>query len=213
MRSLLFTHAYIKRSGHRVYDYINLLQQFLEKEIQQEKIRLKVPDVPKINRIVININSEASSRRLPFEKAISIINTIRPAFADDLVLIGGNQDKQYVDGVMNQLADTTNIINMAGETSLPELIHLISTAKLVLTTDSGPAHVANALGVPTITLFGAGNENNTAPFNRVNSHIIRLDKLSCEPCLKNVCVLYGIPKCLESLSEKIIVDTMLKAYK
>lgn len=212
-RSLLFTHAYTKKSGHRVAEYMNLLQQFLQKEFIQESIRLNVPVVPKKNRIVININSEAGSRRLPLEKAVSIINAVRPAFSDELVLIGSNQDKEYVDRVMNQLADTSQIINMAGKTSLPELIHLVSAAKLVLTTDSGPAHVANALGTPTITLFGAGNENNTAPFNRFNSSVIRLGKLSCEPCVKNVCVLYGIPKCLDSLPEKVIVDTMLKAYK
>lgn len=213
MRSLLFTHAYTKGSGHRAAEYINLLQQFLQKEIRQESIRLNVPVVEKKNRIVININSVASSRKLPFEKAISIINAIRPAFADELVLIGGKQDKEYVDRVMNQLADTSQIINMAGKTSLPELIHLISVAKLVLTTDSGPAHMANALGIPTITLFGAGNESNTAPFNRINGSVIRLGKLSCEPCVKNVCVLYGIPKCLDLLPEKVIVDTMLKTYK
>lgn len=213
MRSLLFTHAYTKGSGHRALEYINLLQQFLQKEIQQESIRFNVPVVPKKNRIVININSEASSRRLPFEKAVSIINAVRTAFADELVLIGSSQDKQYVDGVMNQLTDTSNIINLAGKTSLPELIHLISATKIVLTTDSGPAHMANALGIPTIALFGAGNENKTAPFNRINSSVIRLGKLSCEPCVKNVCVLYGIPKCLDSLHENVIVDEMLKAYK
>lgn len=213
MRSLLFTHAYAKGSGHRVSEYINLLQQFLQKEIEHESIRLNAPVVPKKNRIVININSEASSRRLPFEKAISIINAIRPAFADELVLIGGSQDKQFVDGVMNQLTHTGNIINMTGKTSLSELINLISAAKIVLTTDSGPAHLANALGIPTITLFGAGNENKTAPFNGINNSVIRLGKLSCEPCVKNVCVLYGIPKCLDSLHENIIVDAMLKAYK
>ena len=213
MRSLLFTHVYKKGSGHRVSEYVNLLQQFLQKDIQQEAIRLNVPVVPKNNRIVININSEASSRRLPKEKAVRIINALRPAFADEFVLIGGSKDKQYVEEVMNQLADTGNIINMAGRTSLPELIHLISAAKIVLTTDSGPAHLSNALGIPTITLFGAGNENITAPFNRINSSIIRLGKLSCEPCVKNVCVLYGIPECLNLLPENRIVDAMLKAYQ
>lgn len=213
MRSPLFTQAFTKGTVHRVAEYINLLEQFVQKKITSESIRLNVPVVEKKNRIIININSEASSRRLPFKKAVSIIHAVRPAFADELVLIGGNQDKPNVDAVMNQLADTSNIINMAGKTSLPELVHLISAAKLVLTTDSGPAHLANALGIPTVTLFGAGNEKKTAPFNQNNSSVIRLGKLSCEPCVKNVCVLYGIPKCLDSLSEKMIVDTMLKAYK
>lgn len=119
----------------------------------------------------------------------------------------------YVDEVMSQLADKSNIVNMAGETSIAELIQLIAAAKLVLTTDSGPAHIANALGIHTITLFGAGNENNTAPYNRVNCSVIRFGKLGCEPCVKNVCILYGLPKCLEFLDENIIINTMMKAGK
>ncbi len=75
----------------------------------------------------------------------------------------------------------------------------------MLTTDSGPAHVANALGTPAIVLFGAGNENNTAPYNN-NKKIIRLNKLSCEPCLKNRCKLYEVPQCLQQLDTGFIIS-------
>jgi len=89
-----------------------------------------------------------------------------------------------------------------------ELLQLFAGSAAVLTTDSGPAHVANALGVHTIVLFGAGNENNTAPYNKNNRCIIRLGQLACEPCVSNTCKLYGVPQCLVKLDEQIIVSAV-----
>lgn len=210
-RSVLFTRSYKKISAvHRVEEYVYLLRKFTNKEINPGKIVLTTPAVAKEDCIIININSEASSRRLPVKKAIDLITAVRRNFKSDLVLIGSKKDIVHVTAVINNLPATHNIINLTGRTSLPELVRKLSAARLVLTTDSGPAHIANALGIHTITLFGAGNEQNTAPFNQSNLSIIRLGKLPCEPCVKNVCVLYGTPKCLEMLDEQIIVNTMVR---
>jgi ADP-heptose:LPS heptosyltransferase len=86
------------------------------------------------------------------------------------------------------------------------LVTLLASAQVMLSTDSGPAHLANALGTHTVVLFGAGNENNTAPYNADNRTIVRLNKLSCEPCQKNVCVKYKIPQCLQQLDVDMIVS-------
>jgi ADP-heptose:LPS heptosyltransferase len=90
-------------------------------------------------------------------------------------------------------------------------MQLFATSAVVLTTDSGPAHVANALGVHTIVLFGAGNENNTAPYNKNNRTIIRLGQLACEPCVSNTCKLYGVPQCLQRLDENVITAAVENA--
>jgi len=58
-------------------------------------------------------------------------------------------------------------------------------------------------------LFGAGNENETTPYNQNLRTIIRLNQLSCEPCEKNVCVRYGIPQCLEQLNSPMIVSEVI----
>lgn len=210
LRSLLLTNAYTKnKKQHRVQQYLDLLRSFSGKQIQQLNISLKASS-ERENNIIININSEASSRRLPKEKAISIIEDVRKKTSNEIILIGSGNEKKFVDEVFNALADTTNIQNIAGQTSLHQLAEIFSTANLMLTTDSGPAHLANALGVKTVILFGAGNENETAPYNSGNRSIIRLGKLPCEPCRNNVCKIYGIPKCLTSLSEDLITNEVLK---
>ena len=73
----------------------------------------------------------------------------------------------------------------------------------MLSTDSGPAHLANALGRPLVVLFGAGSEQETAPYDKNVRTVLRLAQLPCEPCVRNTCQ-FGMPKCLQLLSEATI---------
>ena len=212
LRSVFLTHVYSKQKNiHRVDEYIDLLTQFTNKKIHVPPVQLQLPAAEKTNAVIININSEAVSRRLPKEKAVSIIATVRNKINNPIILVGSNKEAAFVEEVFSELPDKRNISSKAGKTSLTELMQLFSTSAAVLTTDSGPAHVANALGVHTIVLFGAGNENNTAPYNKNNRTIIRLGQLACEPCVSNTCKLYGVPQCLVRLDENLITAAVQKA--
>jgi lipopolysaccharide heptosyltransferase II len=211
LRSFLLTNSYNKNNRqHRVEQYLDLLRFFSGKDIEQTEIKLRSKTQQK-NNIIININSVASSRKLPKEKAVSIIENIRKSTPLPIILIGAANEKPFVEEVFNALTDTSNIKNVAGAASLPELANLMGSAKVVLTTDSGPAHLSNALGVYTVILFGAGNEKITAPVNQ-NKTIIRLAQLSCEPCEDNKCKRFGIPKCLTLLNEDIITNEVIKHF-
>lgn len=212
LRSVFLTHAYQKKKNtHRVEEYVDLLQQYVKKEIPAPPVKLSTAIVEKKKPLVVNINSEASSRRLPKAKAVSVINAIRKKIKGEIILVGSNKEKGFVDEVFEALNDKNNISNKAGMTSLPEMVTLLNSCSVMLSTDSGPAHVANALGVYTIVLFGAGNENNTAPYNPRNRKILRLGQLPCEPCVNNTCKLYGIPKCLLQLDETLISTAVYSA--
>lgn len=206
MRSILLTNSYRKPKGlHRVEEYIALLENYTGKKAQASRVSLK-NDFIKNRQVVVNINSEASSRRLTAVKAIELLNALHAAIHEEIVLIGAPKEKPFIDSVYNGLFSRERVVNRAGDTDLPALVKLAGSAQLVLTTDSGPAHLSNALGTHTIVLFGAGNENNTAPYNKQQLDVIRLGKLSCEPCEKNTCYRYGIPQCLEQLNSHAIVQ-------
>ena len=206
-RNLLLTHAYAKPKGlHRADEYVHLLKKYAG-SAPETQVKLQHA-FTKEDHIVVNINSEASSRRLTVAKAVELLTALRAQTDQKIILVGGNSEKDFVEGVMAKLHGTSGMESYAGRTSLSTLAELLATAQLVLTTDSGPAHLANALGTHTIVLFGAGNENNTGPYQRELRSIIRLGKLSCEPCLKNVCVQFGTPQCLELLPTTAIIDTL-----
>jgi lipopolysaccharide heptosyltransferase II len=207
-RNLLLTNAYDKpRRIHRVDEYVQLLEAYTGKERSAVNVSLNHSFAKKEN-IVVNINSEASSRRLTPAKAIEIISAVRNQEKANIILIGGQKEKAFVDEVLQQLPVKQGIESVAGKTSLKDLVELLASAKLLLSTDSGPAHLANALGTETIVLFGAGNENNTAPYGKDKLAVIRLGKLSCEPCTKNVCIQFGTPQCLELLETGAILSLL-----
>lgn len=76
------------------------------------------------------------------------------------------------------------VINLAGKTTLRELMALIQQCHLLLTNDSGPMHLAAALKTPLLALFGSTNDTTTGPYQFgkvIHKHV------SCSPCYKRVC--------------------------
>ena len=213
-RSIFLTKSYKKNASlHRALQYLDLLQKFTGKQFSGNDLKFSnISDSSKTRSVIVNIHSEAISRRLPKEKAISIITQLQKTTVAPIILIGGPNDIAYTKEVIDALPDNSNVINKAGATSLAELPQLMNRAAAMLSTDSGPAHIANAVGLPLIVLFGAGNEKSTAPFNEEKRTIIRLGQLPCEPCVKNTCQ-FGLPKCLEQLDENKISIAILNYLK
>jgi len=76
------------------------------------------------------------------------------------------------------------VINLAGLTSLRELAALISQCDVILTNDSGPMHIADALGRKVVALFGSTNEIVTGPYR--NGKVIH-KHAECSPCYQRTC--------------------------
>lgn len=76
------------------------------------------------------------------------------------------------------------VINLAGKTSLPELVALIKQCTVLLTSDSGPMHIAAAVGTPPLALFGSTSDVRTGPYGLgkvIHKHV------ECSPCYLRVC--------------------------
>jgi ADP-heptose:LPS heptosyltransferase len=89
----------------------------------------------------------------------------------------------------------TQATNLAGETTLITLAALYEKADFTISTDTGPMHIAAALGTPTVALFGSTAPWRTGPFGSVHQ-VIRVD-LECNPCFKRQCETI---KCMEQIS-------------
>ena len=204
LRQILLTHAYKKPEGlHRAEEYVQLLALFTGRQTTTPQVILH-HDFPKQDHVVVNINSEATSRRLTVNKAAELIRVLKTQISNRIVLIGAPKEKEFIDKVLDETG-MEGMENMAGQTSLMQLAAVLASARFLLSTDSGPAHLANAMGTPVIVLFGAGREEKTAPYRKDICTTIRLGQLSCEPCEKNICMRYDVPQCLERLNSMQIV--------
>ena len=81
-----------------------------------------------------------------------------------------------------------NYQNLAGETTIPDLINHISKLDLFITGDSGPMHVAAAFQVPTVAIFGPTKDDETSQWMNEKSIIVKKN-LDCQPCMKRTCPL------------------------
>ena len=77
-------------------------------------------------------------------------------------------------------------LNLAGQTSLWEMIEWVRRGRLVISNDTGPMHVAAALGRPLVALFGPTNPRRTGPYGKPGS-VLQIHSLSCVPCMKPRC--------------------------
>lgn len=91
----------------------------------------------------------------------------------------------------------SNVVDLRNNTTLAELLLLLSHAKVVLSLDSGPLHVAAVLGTPVVALYGATSEKLTG--SRARSQIILTAEIPCRPCLKRTCSWSEPMECLQSL--------------
>ncbi len=77
------------------------------------------------------------------------------------------------------------MVNLAGKTNLKEAIAVISRCSLFISNDSGLMHVAGALNIPTVAIFGSTNPVTTSPVGERS--IVIYKGASCSPCLKETC--------------------------
>lgn len=229
-RSLLLTQAVPRiASIHRAIAYLRLAERLagkafplneLELITQQggfyfspeERQRIMLPPVQDVRSIVFNVNSEASSRRLPVGTWIRLGKMLLQASAPRyrLIFIGAASERERTRQVIQGIGVQDGISDYSGNTTLRELAMLLRDADLVISNDSGPMHLANAVGTPVITFFGAGNPAETTPFYAKNAVVLN-KHLECSPCVKNVCKFETV-RCLEQISADEIYQKILMAF-
>lgn len=90
------------------------------------------------------------------------------------------------DGILREISEgCPEAVNLAGETTLRDLAEIYGRARLVVTTDSGPMHLAAAMGTPAVALFGPTDPRRTGPFGE--NHVVIRKDLPCSPCLLKKC--------------------------
>ena len=94
-------------------------------------------------------------------------------------------------------------VNLAGATTLPEMVEWIRMAALMVSNDTGPMHVAAALGRPLIALFGPTEPRRTGPYGGMEQ--VMQARLPCIPCLKDDCHWAKPMECLRAITPAMVL--------
>lgn len=132
--------------------------------------------------IVINPNASdlRLERRWPKESYAELIKSLAPS--NTIVLIGDSKEQTYVKELESLLGNAQHVINSSGRLTLNQLIALISHCRLMITNDTGPMHIAFAMGKKTIALFGPCSP---LQYGQVKNSITLYKQVHCSPCVHN----------------------------
>lgn len=115
--------------------------------------------------------------------------------------------------VLEDLMDSTTVPMYSFEDiTLPEVTVLASKAAIFIGNDSGIAHIAAAVGTPTVVIFGSSNRDHWRPWTDAPNEIV-YEPLPCQPCPGYTCEVFGKPKCILSVRPEQVFEAIDKALK
>ena len=170
----LFTNSRIahKQKQHVIESFFGFLETLgINQRVLEWNIPIPVAAINKMNSLlpkqpfmVISPCSSMSYRNWNAEGYAAIADYAHDKYSLQTVITGGQTDieRDYA----NKICDLTksNPVNLVGKTSLKELLAVLSRATVVIAPDSGPAHLATAVGTPVIGLYAATNPDRARPY-------------------------------------------------
>jgi lipopolysaccharide heptosyltransferase II len=154
--------------------------------------------------IVVHPGATATSRRYPAEKFVTAIAQLQGRQNMQIILTGSNAEKELVSSIKSQLNDFT--YDLAGRLDLPQLCALIEHASLLISNNTGPAHIAAAVGTPVVDLYALTNPQHTPWL--VPSRVLSYD-VPCKYCYKSVCP-QGHGECLSKIKPEAVVAAAME---
>jgi len=139
-----------------------------------------------LRRPILGINPGAtygSSKRWLPERFAEVAQWFIRETGGSVAVFGGRNEVSIAEEICKQIP--VNRLMLAGKTSLRELIALVSECDVFLTNDSGPMHIAYAVGTPLAAIFGSTSPEFTGPVGN-GSEVIRT-RIACSPCFERTC--------------------------
>jgi heptosyltransferase-2 len=198
---LLTTAVPVPHNGqkmHHIHYYLNLLEQLgIKSEFSAPYIYLSLDErlsarelLKDMKRPILGINPGAafgSAKRWFPERFAEVANWFFKDTAGSVVIFGGESEVGIAQEI-NKLIPENKLL-LAGKTSLRELVSLISECDVFITNDSGPLHIAYAVGTPLVAIFGSTDPELTGPPLQAdgNSAVVVAHNLTCSPCFERTC--------------------------
>ncbi len=155
--------------------------------------------------IAMNVSARWPTKRWSPSSFAEVLDRWHQERLGPIVVIGSAEDRHDVD----QLKAMTKspFIDLTGVVPLGCLPALLSKAALMITNDSGPMHIAAALGIPVVALFGPTSEIRTGPYG--TGHRVLAGSVPCRPCFSRVCRHSPEMECLH----RVIPDDVAEAAR
>jgi lipopolysaccharide heptosyltransferase I len=151
------------------------------------------------------------TKQWPPERFAAVMERLRKARGVRSVLVGSPDAAENARTIAQAMAEPP--IDLTGSTTLKELAAVLGEARVLLTNDSGPMHVAAAVGRPVVAIFGPTNPKRTGPYGP--GHRVLAGRAACSPCYRRRC-LYDRSNaamlCLTNITPEAVFDLLVAAW-
>ncbi len=152
--------------------------------------------------------SRWQSKNWPLHFFARLANDLYHNFEADIVLFGAKSEKKLAQAFVKEFKG--NFIDNVGKLSLPMLASWLAKMDLVIGNDSGPIHLAAALGTPVIAIFGPTDPKRTGPYGA--NHKIVSSGLNCQPCFRKKCR-FKDHSCMQAITPEMVLAEAIPILK
>jgi lipopolysaccharide heptosyltransferase II len=149
--------------------------------------------------LVLNIGATKPANRWSAEGFARLAGLVAQTHRMPCVLTGSGQDKLMARQIASLAGE--HVVDLVGRTTIPQLIGVLSGAAAVVSCDTGPMHLAVALGKEVIALFGPADPKRTGPYR---GRVVRAS-LPCMPCNRRRC---ENPLCMEAITPREVLENI-----
>ena len=207
LRRLLLNHVVsVDRSRHQVEIYNQIVNGYLGQNSPPGPTWLYVAVPAVYPRPTLGIAPGATygdAKRWPASKFAEVAVALAARY--QILLLGSPQEAAITAEIATILQRRGGIdyYDLAGKTTIRELVATIAGLSLFITNDSGPMHIAGAFNIPTVAIFGPTIAGQTSPWQHGGCQIVN-KQLPCAPCMQRSCP-YGHHNCMEQISAAEVV--------
>lgn len=159
----------------------------------------------------VHVSGGRESKQWHLDRFADVARRLARERGAAIVLTGSKADRPLVDAVIARL-DTVHVVDAAGALDLVDLAGLLSELDLFISSDTGPMHVASAVGTPLVALFGPADPRRYGP-RSTETRVLRVD-LPCSPCgqvrLPPVRCRGHVPDCMDGIRVDAVVSAAIE---
>ncbi|MDZ4732378.1 MAG: lipopolysaccharide heptosyltransferase II [Nitrospirota bacterium] len=159
---------------------------------------------PGTSWVAMNVSARWPTKRWPAASFAEVADRLQQEGYGAVVMIGGPDERVDVAAVRAEMK--TPAIDLAGSTTVGLLPALLNKASMLITNDSGPMHIAAAVGTPVVALFGPTSAVRTGPYGV--GHDVLTGKVPCSPCFSRTCHNTLPLECLKMVSPQQVLSVV-----
>lgn len=157
-----------------------------------------------LRTIVINPGAKSHLKRWDAEKYAKLADRVITELKCRVFLTGNDDDRDIVKKVLSRV--TTPVLDMCSKTSIGALAEMMKRSDLVITNDSAPLHIASAVNVPTVAIFGPSDDAKYGPL-ALKSKVVKPD-VPCRPCGEALCSIGPDEGCISRVSVEEVFEAV-----